>query len=60
MSTAPEPQPAVQDPSKFDPKHYKVELSLNPITHFSPAHSAMASRAHCAASAAPDPGCPAL
>jgi quercetin dioxygenase-like cupin family protein len=26
MSTAPGPHPAVQDPVKVDPKHYKVEL----------------------------------
>ncbi len=26
MSTAPRPQPEVQDPVKVDPKHYKVEL----------------------------------
>lgn len=26
MSTAPKPQPSVQDPVKVDPKHYKVEL----------------------------------
>jgi quercetin dioxygenase-like cupin family protein len=26
MSTAPRPQPAVQDPVKVDPEHYKVEL----------------------------------
>jgi hypothetical protein len=26
MPTAPRPQPAVQDPVKVDPKHYKAEL----------------------------------
>ena len=26
MSTAPQPQPAIQDPVQVDPKHYKVEL----------------------------------
>jgi quercetin dioxygenase-like cupin family protein len=26
MSTAPKPQPGIQDPVKADPKHYKVEL----------------------------------
>jgi len=31
MSTAPKPQPAVQDPVTVDPKHYKVELENDQV-----------------------------
>jgi uncharacterized RmlC-like cupin family protein len=31
MSTAPKPQPAVQDPVNVDPKHYKVELENDQV-----------------------------